>query len=168
MNEIFDKIKSVYYKIKYGIENLILWFPVVWKDRNWDHYFIYVMVRHKLHLTEQLIRNHGHHIRNIKDADDIKLCINLLDRLIEDDYYESAFKNHDKKWGEVKVRFEDCDDNPEMQEFHIDRPNANTSKEKEKEKKDFFKAYKRETDLREQDLDMLFKYMRRKIQCWWD
>jgi hypothetical protein len=32
----------------YGIRNLIYWFPVIWKDRHWDHDFIMKIVHHKL------------------------------------------------------------------------------------------------------------------------
>jgi len=27
--------------IKYGLKNLYKWFWVIWKDRDWDHHYIY-------------------------------------------------------------------------------------------------------------------------------
>ena len=133
---IIDQIESWFYDFKYGIENLINWFPVVWKDRNWDHVYIYNILRHKLHLTEQQIRIHGHHVDKDKDADNIKVCVNLLDRLINDEYHEAAFKRHEERWGEAKFRFEDVEGMPEHQELHIDYPKVLTEKDKERERKE--------------------------------
>jgi len=165
---VWDKIENIYYNVKYGIQNLIKWFPIIWSDRNWDHYFIYVIIRHKLHLTEQLIRNYGNHTRHIEDANHIKLCVNLLDRLMKDEYYENAFKNHEEKWGEPDFRWEECDDNSELSELHIDRPNVKSDEDKKQERKEFRRTSKHEVKLRQQDLDMLFNNMRKYIQGWWD
>ena len=163
-----DKIENIYYATKYGIENLINWFPVIWQDRNWDHYFIYVILQKKLKLMEYQIRYLGHHTRAEEDANNIKICVNLLDRLIKDEYHENAFKRHDEKWGEADFRFEDCEDNPNLCSLNIDRENVKTEEDKEKERKEFRKASEHEAKLREQDLDMLFSYMRKYIQTWWD
>lgn len=165
---IIDRIETCFYDIKYGIENLINWFPVIWKDRNWDHCYIYTVLRHKLHLTEQQIREHGHHVDNERDADNIKVCVNLLDRLIKDEYHDSAFKRHEEKWGEPELSFKDLEDKPDLQGVYINYPNVKTEKDKEQERKEFQLATVRETELREQDLDMLFKNMRKYIQTWWD
>ena len=55
-----------------------------------------------------------------------------------------------------------------MSELHIDRPNVKTEEDKEQERKEFRRASEHEAKLREQDLDMLFKNMRKYIQTWWD
>jgi hypothetical protein len=34
--------------IRRGIGNIICWFPVIWKDRHWDCYFIMLVTHHKL------------------------------------------------------------------------------------------------------------------------
>ena len=165
---MFQKIKDLPRSIKYGIQSLWQWTPIIWKDRQWDHQFIYTILRHKLYLTEQLIRYHGHHLYHIRDADKIKTCVNLLDRLIKDEYHETAFKRHHEKWGEPKLRFKDSKDYPGMSEGLIHHPNVKSAKDKESESKDFKFACKKETNLRDQDLDLLFKLMRKHIQGWWD
>jgi len=163
-----DRVENWFYGTKYGIENLINWFPVVWKDRNWDHYFIYVILRKKLQLMEHQIRTFGHHTRNIEDADNIKICVNLLTRLIEDDYHEMAFKKHDEKWGDIELKTKPLEDNPDLYSVDFHRDGIKTEKDKEQERKEFQRACKHEANLREQDLDMLFKNMRKYIQTWWD
>lgn len=165
---IIDKIDSWYYDVKYGIENIIKWVPVIWKDRNWDNYYIYVIFRHKLNLMEKQIREYGHHLHNERDADNIKVCVNLLDRLIADDYMEMAFKRHNEKWGSADMIFSECEDDPNLSELNIDYPNVKTEEDEKRQKIDFKNAMENEGKLREQDLDLLFKNMRKYIQTWWD
>ena len=35
----------------YGIKNLITWFPVIWKDRDWDDYYILEILKFKINKT---------------------------------------------------------------------------------------------------------------------
>jgi len=169
MRRWFKAVKDyIRYDIPYGIENLIKWFPIVWKDRDYDFYFIYVTLRHKLHLTEQHIRNHDIHTRAKEDADKIKLCVNLLDRLIADDYHEIAFKRHDEKWGAGELNFKKLPENDELYEGIISHKHVHTEEDKEKERKDFKTAYEHEQYLKNQDKEMLFKLMNKYIEGWWD
>ena len=39
------------YKIKsfiISIKNLIKWFPIIWKDRDWDDHYIWEIMKNKL------------------------------------------------------------------------------------------------------------------------
>ena len=44
-----------------GIKNLREWFPVVWKDRDWDSDFIYEVLIHKLEKQATYIYKCGNH-----------------------------------------------------------------------------------------------------------
>ena len=165
---MFQKIKEWPRQIRYGLKNLVLWFPVIWNDRNWDHIFIYQILRHKLHLTEQLIRNHGHHVNHIEDANKIKTCVLLLDRLIKDDYHDNVYKEHYKKWGHPEMVFTDSTDYPDCSVVNIKYPNVRSKEDREKENKSFKLNIEKEQKMKDQDLDLLFKLMRKHIQSWWD
>lgn len=156
------------YDIPYGIKNLIRWFPIIWKDRNWDHIFIYQILRHKLYLQQKHIREHNIHVGAERDADRMKMCVNLLDRLIEDNYHENASTNHDKKWGESKFEFIPCEDDPNLSKLNIVYKNVKTDQDEEQERKDFRRAMEHEKYLREQDKNMLFDTMKKYIEGWWD
>ena len=56
---LFERTIAFQRNITQGFESLWKWLPVIWKDRQWDHQFIYEVIKHKLHLTEQLIRHNG-------------------------------------------------------------------------------------------------------------
>ena len=120
------KIRDFVGGIRPGIENLITWFPVIWKDRWWDHSFLYSILRKKLELMEEGFRNHAWSANAEKDAKNMKKCILLLDRLINDDYIDYSKGN-----------------------------NIRNSLEKEEM-------------MINQDLDLLFKIIRKQIRTWWD
>ena len=167
------KIKRMYDYIRYdiprGIKNLVIWFPTVWRDRQWDHQFIYIMLRQKLHFTEQFIRKHGIHVNNIEDADEIKTCVDILDRLINDVHHDEAFKRHYEIFGRPDFKWNDVDDEEEdLVQLEIDYPNVKTEEDKRQERINFRDACQEEVYLREYDLAKLFKYMNEYIQGWWD
>jgi len=160
---IKDKIRNT----KYGIGNLIRWFPVIWKDRWWDHYFIYPILHKKLSVMENHFREDGHHVYHEKDADKIRVCVLLLKRIMDDDYMENAFKKHDEKWGDSEMMFVPTE-NSELSEMKINYENIITDKDKEQERKDFKYAMEKEEYPRKQDIDLLFKMMSKHIRSWWD
>jgi hypothetical protein len=144
------------------------WFPTIWNDRNWDHHYIYVILKRKLELQENFIRNHGHHLNAEKDADRMKICILLLDRLIEDNYIIDATKPHDKKWGEGKFNFEPCEDEPELSKLNIIYENVKNAEDEKQQKKEYKIAAERANNSRQNDLNHLFKIMNKYIEGWWD
>jgi len=170
---MWEEIRTEWYDFIRGIKNLIMWFPAIWKDRQWDHQYIYMILRQKLHFQEQFIRKDGIHVHNERDADEIKACVILLDRLIEDDYHSNAFKGHDKCWGPAEFEWEDV--SPEevegrvgMKKLNIIHPKVKTEQDHENERDDFLKACETEDQLRKKDMRNLFLNMYRNIQGWWD
>ena len=156
------------YDIPYGVENLIKWFSVIWINRDWDYWFIYKILHKKLDLMEKHIRKHDNHTRAQQDADSIKKCVLLLERLIKDEYHENAFKPHEKKWGESDMIFTDIESSPGTCKLDIVYPNVNTPEDEELEKKDFKRAMDHEANMKQQDINMLFDLMKKHIQSWWD
>lgn len=165
------KIWSFFRSIKYGIENLIKWFPVIWQDRDWDHWFIYKIFHFKLKEVEKLQRKYGNSTSSEKVADQIKLAVLLLDRLIKDEYLENVLKPHEEKWGESEMIFTpidptEGDEGMSTLDFKVEK--AITEEEQAQESKERMILYKHETKLRQQDLDMVFKHIRKYIEGWWD
>jgi hypothetical protein len=172
----------IFRNIKYGIKNLTKWFSVIWNDRDWDHHFLFEILKFKLEQMEDLQeilkfkleqmedlqRKHGIKLYRDKYADQMRVCINLLNRIIEDEYYENTFKHHDKKWGEADLVFKPLPDDEELGLMEIEREKVTTDKEKAQERKEWKRLHEHSEKLREQDLDMLFLNMRKYIQGWWD
>lgn len=156
-----DAKDFVVYDIPQGITSICKWIPTLWADRNWDHYFIFTVLKKKLQFTEPVLRN-GFSVEGSKRADEVKLCINLIDRILKDDYHDNAFKNHDKKWGEIDFSFH------KNGRFDVHRCKVITEKDIELERKESNRLYKHASNMQKQDIEYLFKIMSKHILGWWD
>ncbi len=167
IHSIIQKIKDAPRNIKYGIENLIQWFPVIWKDRDWDHCFLYMILKYKLERMEKAFHsNKAMGLCSNKEAKKMRLCINLLKRLIEDEYNENASIEYHKKWGRPKFNWIPVDD--ECSSLEITHEKVKTEEDKIQEKKEFHRICDHEKNMRKQDIEYLFKYMSKHIEGWWD
>lgn len=92
--------------LKEGIENIIYWFPIIWKDRNWDSYYIFEILQHKLKAQANYIGSRDRHTRAQLDAKRMRLCVKLIKKVQDEDYTMEYMDYHkDRAW------FTDCDDN---------------------------------------------------------
>jgi len=115
---------------------------------------------------ELLQRKYGHHVDADKVADRMKLCIMLLNRIIDGDYIGNAFMWHDKKWGELEIKF--IKETKDYGRLDFSVKNAVTEKEKELEEKQRSRLYKHSDEMLKQDIDLLFNTMKKHIEGWWD
>lgn len=164
------KIKEFFeylpYNIKNGIKNLIVWFSVIWQDRNWDQYYIFKILRHKLYLAEKCMNKNAMHVGYEKDCKKMRICIHILDRFINNVHFDIAWKKYDKKWGKTNLHFIKCSDS-DYSTLEITKENVKTEKDKKEETADFKRTSKFEQEIRKQDLEMLFRYLHKNIEKWW-
>ena len=192
MKKLYYSIRGWFlYELKYyprsfidGIKNLWKWFPVIWKDRNWDGNFIYEVIRFKLNNQAEYIGGKNRHTSAKRDAELMKLTSRLIERC-QNEYYDSEYMDyHDSNyiWIETKdypgskeldieVVSEDFDEyfkkyplqykrikSGEINRF--DRP----FKEKTKQIIAMELAYENQNRCRK----LVFKIMERHIDGWWD
>jgi len=164
-----NKITDIFYDIKNGIKNLITWFPIIWKDRNWDYEFFFDLLKFKLQLMEKNHRNCKVFCESdIKNADQIKKCIEITDRLILDEYTEKSLVEHNKKWGELEVSDGESEDGGLTIPIITHRERVITEQNKLNEREEFIKCTE-EADLKQQkDIDLLFGIIKDNILRWWN
>jgi hypothetical protein len=92
---------------KQGVKNLWYWFPVIWRDRNWDGHYIFEILQHKLEGQANYIGGRDLHTRAQLDAKRMRLCISLIKKVQEEDY---AMEYMD--YAKDRVWFTDCEDRP--------------------------------------------------------
>jgi len=175
-----------YHKDLYrGIKNLIKWFPVIWKDRDWDSYYIFRILEHKLTLQSKGIAKRDIHLNAQRDAEIMVTCVRLIEK-IREEYYQDEHSDY----YEPEHWFEDIDDKPGISSWE--------SRIKTENFDDYFKKYpliykrvlngegifkidkENESD-RKQTIAMnianinhnraktlLFKIMEQNIERWWD
>jgi len=92
---------------KQGVKNLWYWFPIIWKDRDWDEHFIFEVMKHKLKSQANYIGRRDFHTRAQQDAKRMRLCVKLIDLCQEEPYsIEYADYHKDRVW------FTDVEDRP--------------------------------------------------------
>jgi len=67
-------------------KNLFRWLPIIWNDEQWDYYYIFEVLKHKLIFTAEHTRKHGYHVNSSYDADRMMLCVRLIDKIQNEDY----------------------------------------------------------------------------------
>jgi len=91
---------------KQGVKNIWYWFPIIWKDRDWDAQYIYEVMKHKLKAQAKYIGGRDFHTRAQLDAKRMRICVNLIQKL-QDDFYQIEYMDYHKD----RIWFTPCDDN---------------------------------------------------------
>ena len=171
------RIRYVYRKIR----NLIRWTPIIWKDQDWDHSFIFEILKFKLKNQAKYIDKQDRHTTAKRDAELMMTCVRLIDR-IQDGFYDGEYADYH----EADFRFEECEDKPGYSQLHIDEISNRFTEYfakypiqykraidpntywyyTEKSDKTIAMWIGNENQKRAQTL--LFKIMNEKIQGWWD
>jgi len=143
---MFRKIRNFFRSVYYGIENMFIWIPVIWGDRQFDYSYIYTVLQKKLKLMEEHYSSGESFCSDSKKmAKQIKIARILCDRLVDSNYLDVLFKEVEDKYGDY---------------FKL---------VKTKEEKDaYHKAFEHSRYLENQDKDYLFDFMKKKINNWWD
>lgn len=100
-----DYISEPIWNLIRGIKNLWRWFPVIWKDRDWDSNYIFSIFKHKLLLQRKYIVKNNRHTRVDLDNRDMTICLNLIER-IQEEYYGMEYLDYE----DSKFRFEKTGD----------------------------------------------------------
>ena len=86
IEKILD-FRAHYLWFKYGVENCIKFFPLVWKDRDWDYYFLLKLIQFKLKNMANLHEKYGHCVNKDRYIKQMKTAANLIERITSDDGY---------------------------------------------------------------------------------
>lgn len=165
MNKVLSRVCSLLHrgriKLKYlsisihiryfvtGLVNIFQWAPILYKDRHWDYTYIYIILRHKLDLQQKHLAKYGCHEEVDRDVKNIKIAIELLRRIVEDDYETAAFEELREKDLLISIK---------------DLQKATSEDRLQKAKKVFAKHRKRKNG----DKKFLFTHLEKHIEEWWD
>lgn len=170
---------------KQGVKNIIYWFPVIWKDRDWDGHYIFEILQHKLVAQANYIGKRDFHTRAQLDAKRMRLCVKLIKKVQEEDYTMEYMD-----YAKDRVWFTPCEDRPGSSQYN--------SEEVWEKYDEYFKKYplvykkvmkgegvftlngRDESDMKrviamniahlnhDRARKLLFKIMEENIEGWWD
>lgn len=171
-------------QFKKSVKNLIRWFPVMWKDRDWDDHYIWEILKTKLKYQSEYIGSRDIHVDAKYDAERMMWCVRLIDKIQDEfysgeymDYHESRFnwldiegdsenkqldiqeisENYDEYFAKHKAAVRKVLANKELQIFELNDDNY---------KQRLAMNLGHYNEKRAQDL--LFKILNRDIRGWWD
>jgi len=182
----WDHDGRYYHKyFKQGVKNIIYWFPIIWKDRNWDGHYIFEILQHKLKAQADYIGRRDFHTRAQLDAKRMRLCVKLIKKVQEEDYTMEYMD-----YAKDRVWFTPCEDRPDLHQYN--------SEEVWEKYDEYFKKYpliykrvlkgegvftlngRDESDMKkviaqniahlnhDRARKLLFKIMEENIEGWWD
>lgn len=76
-----------------GVKNIIKWFPVIWKDRDWDDYYIFEVLKFKLKNQAEYTARRDWHTRAQEDAKNMLRCVELID-LVQNETYGAEYMDY--------------------------------------------------------------------------
>jgi hypothetical protein len=154
------------------IQRFIAWFPILWNDEDWDEAYLFAIMRFKISRMRKEIEKNKRHVGYQKTVRDMKVAEELLARVgFSNFYWEQAQQlENNEKQGKCT-----CPKN-----IFSTEPSANDQKTGEptlyqlvdlscdycKKMRIFW--FKQQETKKKEDLDFLFKHLRRNVNTWWD
>jgi len=165
------------YKIKQffrRLYNLYRWAPIIWRDQDWDHSYIYEILKFKLKNQAEYIGGKNRHTTAKRDAEIMMLCVRLIDK-VQNDYYGNEYFNYHT----LESVFTPSKEFPNMQEWDV----IETSEHFDDYFKKYPLIYRMVPDLKapkgeiafriakineERARKLLFTIIEQNIRGWWD
>lgn len=156
------RIRELWWDLYEGIRSLIYWFPVIWRDRNWDHRFLLIVLRHKLAAIGSMYWFQ----EPSEDGDedeilmDIKIAYDALTRLINDVHETEFYRRHEQKWGQPRFKLND------KGMMELDNPSVVTEQEHQEYREDLLDGWVRVHKQQEADLACVFSILEENLTSW--
>lgn len=148
-----------------SIKRVLDYLPVLWYDWDFESFGAYRLLKKKLERLEPCIRN-GTNENRAEDADLILQVIDVLDRLIQDDYYAEECAKLDKEWESPDFVFVPTGDG--LYEI-VDRALERRSKKEQEQRQEVYQKAIEQSQLKEkEDREFVFNTLRDNISFWWD
>lgn len=181
---LYNKLPNWLIEFLTGCKNLIKWFPVIWRDRDWDNSFIYEIIKVKLNNQAGYIGSHNRHQRAKRDAELMRLTSRLIERC-QDDYYDSEFMDYH----ESKVNWLDVEGRVGLKELDLELISENFDEYFKKYPRQYKRVMSGEIDLYKKPIEekdkqliameiahenqdrcrkLVFKILESRIEGWWD
>lgn len=172
--------RRLHWRIRYfitGVKNIFRWAPTLYKDKDWDSWYIYNILQKKIEFQRKEIVNANRHSEVHRDNRDMTIALNLLER-VKDDYYGMEHVDYSK----TEFDFIPVEGNTNLKEMKITVLSENYDEFLKKYPSSVRKILKEKGNDLEKDVlcvyvasynqerarKLLFKILEQKIEKWWD
>lgn len=88
------------YEVPQGIRNIIKWAPVIWKDRDYDHTYIYHLLAFKFSEMAEVHEKYGIKVDSKHCAEQLRYAADLAQRLGDEKWLFDFDEKHQEKTDE--------------------------------------------------------------------
>jgi hypothetical protein len=171
--------RNLYWRIRYFIEgckNIIRWAPTLFKDKDWDDWYILTILQKKIEFQREEIIYSNRHTQVDRDNRDMTIVLNLIER-VKEEYYNTEYLDYE----DSKFRFETVEGREDLRRLEVDVLTERYDEFLKKYSSSVRKILKDKPDLNKKDLcfyvshynqekahDLLFRILRERMRWWWD
>ena len=172
--------RRLHWRIRYfltGVKNIFRWAPTLYKDKDWDSWYIYNILQKKIEFQRQEIINANRHTDIDRDNRDMTIALNLLER-VKDDYYGMEHVDYSK----TEFDFIPVEGNSNLKEMKMTVLSENYDEFLKKYPSSVRIVLKEKGNNLDKDVlcvyvarynqerarKLLFKLLEQKIEKWWD
>lgn len=156
-----------------GITNIIRWIPTIYKDRDWDDYYILAILRKKIEHQRKYLVEANRHMDIDRDNRYMTLALNLLERMIEEHYEVERFNymaycvSEGERW---VWEIDEVIEQAAMRSYLSKYPNEVRKVKKTSKNPDDAKsvAFYTSIAMQEKNNRLFWKIMHEKSPAWWD
>lgn len=170
LSDWFDVIYRPYCRVWHfcsTIKKMFIYFPLIWRDQDWDADFLYEMMEFKMErMLKALKEGSAEHDKDTLQA--LRICARIMHRLSHRwEYHDRIWARHDEKWGNIKSRFGPSREDG-LRQWIVERENVKTPEDEEQERKDMFECIEMEEKIVSRDLKIFGKLFAKYSRSWWD
>ena len=171
--------RSLHWRIRNflgGCKNILRWVPTLYKDKDWDDWYIFTILQKKVEFQRKEIIYANRHMDVDRDNRDMTIVLNLIER-VKDEHYNTEYLDYE----DSKFRFEPVEDNENLCSLEVDVLSERYDEFLKKYQSSVRKVLKQNPDLNKKDLcfyvskhnqekahDLLFKILKERMRWWWD
>lgn len=156
-----------------GIKNLIKWFPIVFKDRDWDHHYIFEVLKFKIKNTSKYICESNRYVGCERDVELMNTVVRLIDK-VQNETYSMEYMDYES--GEFSLeKFQEYRNNQDYSKYFQKYPLiykyvCKTPKQKDVLNNDCDNSIALSIGIinHQRAKKLLFKLLNEHIEKWWD
>lgn len=162
----YMRITNPILRFYYMVKRMIYWGWHLRHNEDWDNHYLYEIMYLKLKKMKHCFDTVGVHVPDKGDKV-LAICIQLLSRLMDDNYLSSELRQIEKIYGVISYDFDASSEECIRMTF-ANIPTDKDNIDYKRAKKMYTKACKNSDYMQQQDIDLLFKLMKKYHQHWWD
>lgn len=158
-----------------GVKNIFRWMPTIYKDKDWDDFYILAMLRKKIEYQREYLVKANRHMDIERDNKDMTLALNLLERMIDEHYAGEYVDYLDYDFEFVPVpnsdlyTIDDAITRDDLDKYLAKYPRMTMKVKKEKpDKTNRAIAFYVATENQNKNDRLFWKIMAERSKNWWD